>query len=90
MLNAGSVRPSRTRDWPGATRRRGREGTRDSTLDKPATRPHASRRNHKRAYAIARYTSAHTLIIRYAWWVVERITLGPATLGHGSSPFEPQ
>ena len=61
-VERGFRRPSRTRDWPGAMGRRGLEGTRGSPLHKPATRPALSRRNHKRAYAIARYTNAHTHI----------------------------
>jgi hypothetical protein len=85
-LNAGSVRPSRTRDWPGATRRRGREGTRDSTL-------HSRRRDHTARVAI---TSAHTqsratqtltrtyTLQLYAWWSGRAESSTAATLGHGS------
>ena len=68
LLNAGSVRPSRTRDWPGATRRRGREGTRDSTL-------HSRRRDqHCRAAITSARTQSRatqTLTRTYTLRVVE-------------------
>ena len=85
LLNAGSV--SEAFSHPGLAGGNEEKGARGDTRfhpTQPATRPHAPRRNHLRAYnprALYKPSRAH---IRYAWWVGRAESSTAATLVRGS------